>query len=64
MKVKYADQVARVVVGNPESATGVAYVSLEDSFPTLEAGDAILIKKVNFTLDFSSMDVVVEAAGV
>ena len=64
MKVKYPKQVALAIVEDPESATGVSYTDLSDSFPTLEAGDAILIRKVNFTLDFSSMDPNTETAPI
>ena len=58
MKVKYADQTATGVITEGYDVDAVTnYATLENIFPSLEAGDAILIKKVVLNLANTSVDV-------
>lgn len=60
MKVKYADQVMRANVPDPGYFTAVdssKYIDISSHFPSLEASDAILIKKVVMSLGLDSEDI-------
>ena len=51
MKIKYPNQVAFCTVVEPDGAEGaLTSTDLGSFFPSLEAGDAILIKRVTFNL--------------
>lgn len=57
MKVKYSDQVMRANVNDPGYATAAdsaAFIDITSNFPSLEASDAILVKKVVLTLGLDS----------
>lgn len=57
MKVKYPNQVAFCKVVEADSAEGsLVSTDLSAFFPSLEAGDAILIKRVTFNLTADSED--------
>lgn len=64
MKIKYPNQVARISLTDPGASTGVDFFDLESYLPVLEAGDAIKVKKVVFTLDVASHDIEYTVPGV
>jgi hypothetical protein len=58
MKVKYADQVAFATITPTNAGNGAEYDSLEEGFPTLEAADAIFVKKVVLFLNNESVGLI------
>lgn len=57
MKVKYSNQLAFPIIEEGVDITGVTgYMDLSSFFPTLDASDAILVKRVMFNLSAGSID--------
>ena len=56
MKVKYSDQVALCKVAESSLSGRTDSITLSPFFPTMEASDAILIKRVHFALAPDSVD--------
>lgn len=56
MKVKYSDQLALCKVAESDLSGTTASITLSPFFPTMEASDAILIKRVHFALAPDSVD--------
>ena len=64
MKVKYADQVALCKVAESGLSGTTDSITLSPFFPTMEASDAILIKRVHFALAPDSVDAGRETAAI
>ena len=56
MKVKYSDQLALCKVAESGLSGTTDSITLSPFFPTMEASDAILIKRVHFALAPDSVD--------
>jgi hypothetical protein len=64
MKVKYSDQLAYCEVDESDLSGTTDSASLASFFPTLEASDAIMIKRVHFALATDSVDAGLEATAI
>lgn len=56
MKVKYSDQLALCKIAESDLSGTTDSITLSSFFPTMEASDAILIKRVHFALAPDSVD--------